>query len=77
MSQDLPGCSCTENPSLCSVHNPTREKPAHGVIVPVVVRQAQIVELHWRLSDGRVYIERRTCPPSATVEVRASTEREE
>lgn len=41
-----------------------------GAVVPVHARDDQAVEIHWRRADGTVFVERRTCPPKATVDVR-------
>lgn len=41
-----------------------------GDVVPVHVEYGQSVDLYWRLKDGQVLVERRTCPPAATAAVR-------
>jgi hypothetical protein len=33
-----------------------------GTVVPVIASTDQVVEIHWRRSDGTVVIERRTAP---------------
>lgn len=38
-----------------------------GDTVPVHARYDQVVEIHWRLADGKMFIERRTLPPKPTI----------
>lgn len=38
-----------------------------GATVPVHARCDQAVEIHWRLADGKVFVERRTLPPKPTI----------
>jgi hypothetical protein len=42
--------------------------PVRGEIVPTHAQHDQVVEIHWRLKDGRIYTDRRTCPPQAVIE---------
>lgn len=35
--------------------------------VPCFAQHDQVVEIHWRLPNGQIYTDRRTCPPQATV----------
>jgi hypothetical protein len=35
-------------------------------IIPIWAREGEHVQVHWRLRDGRVYVEEYTCPPTAT-----------
>lgn len=44
------------------------------IINPIHVCEGEYVDIHWRLKNGNVFIERRSCPPSATTEARQTTE---
>lgn len=39
-------------------------------VVPTIAQHDQVVEIHWRLKNRRVFVDRRTCPPQATVAAR-------
>ena len=41
-----------------------------GAVVPVHARADQAVEIHWRLPDGKVYVERRVVPPEPVLAAR-------
>lgn len=36
------------------------------IVNPIHAREGDVVDIHWRLKNGQVYIERRTTPPEAT-----------
>jgi hypothetical protein len=57
-----PGCWCDVDPETCAIHNPQRQKQAHGHFVPVWALAAQVVEIHWRLADGSIVVERHAAP---------------
>lgn len=42
-------------------------------VKPIHVNHTETVDIHWRLADGRVMVERRTCPPAATTTARLAT----
>ncbi len=44
-----------------------------GQVVPVHAEADQAVEIHWRLPDGRIVVERRTAPPKPVLAARAAT----
>ncbi len=44
-----------------------------GQIVPVHARYIQAVEIHWRLADGSIHVERRTYDPADIVWPSSST----
>lgn len=50
------------------------DAPAKGTKVPVIADDGQIVEIHWRLKDGSVWIDRRACPAPAPQSATAATE---
>lgn len=46
------------------------KRVSRGAVIPVIAQHDQAVEIHWRLVNGSVFIERRNCPPTATVEAK-------
>lgn len=40
------------------------------IVHPVHAREGEVVDIHWHLKDGTVYVERRYIPPPATREAR-------
>ena len=37
------------------------------IVNPIHAREGEWVDIHWRLKNGAVLVERRSCPPRATV----------
>jgi hypothetical protein len=35
------------------------------VVHPIHAKDGEVVDIHWRLADGKTFLERRTCPPQA------------
>jgi len=42
------------------------------IILPIKANWNETVEVEWRCKDGSTYVERRTCPPTATLQARTA-----
>lgn len=42
------------------------------IVKPIHAREGEVVDIHWHLRNGSVLIDRRTAPPAATQEARAT-----
>jgi len=40
------------------------------IVNPIHAREGEVVDIHWRLKTGQVYIERYTCPPEDVLKER-------
>lgn len=62
MTNPEAGCWCQIDPLTCAVHHPPHPSPAHGHLVPISATADQVVEIHWRLPDGSIRLERHPVP---------------
>lgn len=43
------------------------------IVNPIHAREGEVVDIYWRLHDGRVHVERQSCPPLEVLKAREAS----